>query len=88
MAVSPLKSPRRLPAGLVSATDTRAVLSHNIAAYRQRNGLSQAALASLAQVKQGTLSTYERGMEPPIAVLVRLASALNLTLDQLLPSRG
>jgi len=78
--------PLRLPPGLVTAKEARTVFSHNLSAFRQRAGLTQTALALRVGLRPGTLSTYEHGTEPPIGVLICLANALNLTLDQLLPT--
>lgn len=76
--------PLALPAGLVAIADARTVLGHNLAVFRKRAGYTQSRLAEIVGLKTGTLNTYEHGTEPPIAVLVQLARALGLTLDQLL----
>jgi uncharacterized Tic20 family protein len=60
-------------------------LSIKIKALRIRNGLSQEQLASIAQINLRTVQRIEAGeSEPRGDTFKRLASALNVTLDELI----
>lgn len=51
---------------------------------RKRNELSQSALAKKVGIEQGSLCDIERGRrKPSFDVLIRLAKALNCSLDEL-----
>jgi transcriptional regulator with XRE-family HTH domain len=55
-----------------------------VKALREERGLSQRALAQHLQVSSSTIAKYEAGVHtPPLAVLVRLAAILDVSLDQL-----
>lgn len=56
-----------------------------IANVREAKGLSQDQLAELIGVKQNYISRYESGaINPPLPVLVRIAQALQSSLDMLI----
>jgi len=59
--------------------------------YRDRIGLSQSELASKTGLSQGRISDFERGVRQDcfLSIARRLATALQVTLDQLasLPPR-
>jgi len=64
--------------GLAAAVGAR------IKALREERGLSQRALAQRLQMSSSTIAKYEAGVHtPPLAVLVRLAGVLDVSLDQL-----
>ena len=53
------------------------MLGHEIAAMRKRNGLSQRELARLLNIKQNTMSQYERGVRKiPFDTLVNISKIL------------
>ena len=54
--------------------------------YRKERGLTQAELAALANVSVFTLRQYERGarLAPRIEQLTKLASALDISVENLL----
>jgi transcriptional regulator with XRE-family HTH domain len=55
-----------------------------VKALREERGLSQRALAKHLEVSSSTIAKYEAGVHtPPLAVLVRLAAILDVSLDQL-----
>jgi len=61
--------------------DARAALGAQLKAARIAHGLSQPALANLSGLQQAEISRIETGVANPTAdTLVRLASALHLTL--------
>jgi DNA-binding XRE family transcriptional regulator len=58
-------------------------------AWREGRGLTQAALARRAGLSRAYLAQIEAGArEPSVAVLRRLATALELLADDLLPTAG
>jgi len=60
-------------------------LAHNLKEIRELRGLTQAQLASLSGVPRSTVANIEAGdSNPTLAVLARLASALHLSLEELL----
>lgn len=60
-------------------------IAANIAHLRKKHGLSQAALAEMLYVSNKTVSKWERGAGyPEITQLVRLASLLGVTVDNLI----
>ncbi|MHB8276989.1 MAG: helix-turn-helix domain-containing protein [Candidatus Humimicrobiaceae bacterium] len=61
------------------------MLSENIKKIRKKKGLSQDKLAKLADVTLTTLVKLESGANsnPTIKILIRLADALNVKLDDL-----
>jgi len=57
---------------------------HNVSRLRAQAGLSQDQLAEKADLDRTYLSGIERGVRNPgIKVVIRLARALRVTLDQL-----
>jgi transcriptional regulator with XRE-family HTH domain len=59
-------------------------LARRLTTGRLRAGLTQAALAEACGVTDETISRIERGRyEPAVSTLLRLAEALDLSLDQL-----
>lgn len=60
-------------------------LAANLRQIREQRSLTQAQLAALCQVPRSTIANIEAGgSNPTLAVLVRLAAALALTLEELL----
>lgn len=60
-------------------------LARNLRALRDAQGLTQQRLAERAGVPRATLATVESGEgNPTLAVLVRLASALNVSIEELI----
>lgn len=53
---------------------------------RERQGLSQTDLSIKSGVLQTTISAIERGTDPTGKIISRLATALNITTDELLSS--
>src|ERR1700739_3414531 len=61
-----------------------AAVGARVKALREERGLSQRALGQRLQVSSSTVAKYEAGGHtPPLAVLVRLAGVLDVSLDQL-----
>lgn len=61
------------------------IITQSIQRYREQRGISQADLALAAKVSQGSISMYENGERTPsLQVLVRIAAALNCTVDDLI----
>ncbi len=60
-------------------------LSRNLRAIRELRGLTQKQLADLCKVPRSTVANIEvGGSNPTLGVLMRLAGALHLTLEELL----
>lgn len=75
-----------MPHELVMAMLTEGL--HPLAAWRRTRGLSQSALAAAAGVRKATVADIERGKSRGRAdVLRRLADALGLEVDDLIPIR-
>ncbi|MEV4093852.1 helix-turn-helix domain-containing protein [Streptosporangium saharense] len=53
-------------------------------AWRERRGLSQTGLAALVGVTQGRISQLEAGRKPAPPLLLRLVTALDVEVDDLL----
>lgn len=51
--------------------------------YRARLGLTQRELAARAQVSQGTVDRAERGLEPSIPTMHKIAQALGVLPDEI-----
>jgi DNA-binding XRE family transcriptional regulator len=69
--------------------ETRRLLEgiHPIAVWREKRGLTQAALAQAATISQSHLSEVERNQKgPSLEMLQRLATVLGVTVDDLLPA--
>lgn len=65
-------------------TEASAHLAANLLQLRDRRGWTQSRLAEVAGVPRATLATAESGgANPTLAVLVRLATALQVSLDEL-----
>ena len=59
---------------------------HPVAVWREHRGLTQKALAEQVKMTAAQLSEIEKGKKSgSVATLQRLARALNLTVDELLP---
>lgn len=52
--------------------------------FRSKQKLSQTDLAIKSGIKQSTISSIERGVDPTGKTLRKLAQALNVTTDELL----
>ena len=65
-------------------------LAENIKALREARGLSQQQIAKIADIPRATWTHLESGAaNPTLAVLVKVAAALQVRLDELLaPARG
>lgn len=65
-------------------------LGRNVGALRDARGLSQAQVARLAEIPRATWANLESGgANPTLAVLVRAAAALQVTVEELIgPPRG
>ena len=61
------------------------MLSENIRRLRKKKGLSQEKLARLADISNNTLIKIEQGIakEPTITTVSKLASALGVSIDEL-----
>lgn len=66
------------------------MLADRIRLARQRTGLSQAELADHASVTPSAVAQWEnpRGTQPGLTHLVRIAAAMNVTLDWLATGSG
>lgn len=61
---------------------------HPLAVWREHRGLTQKALAEQVKMTAAQLSEIEKGKKNgSVATLQKLAHALNLTVDELLPSK-
>jgi transcriptional regulator with XRE-family HTH domain len=66
---------------------TAAHLARNLASLRHTRGLTQDALAKSASVPRSTIANLESGVgNPSLVVLVKVASALGVPIDELLAS--
>ena len=69
---------------MVSRDKTLSAFGRNVARIRNEKGFSQDKLAEKADLDRTFLSGIERGVRNPgIKVVVRLARALGVTVDQL-----
>jgi transcriptional regulator with XRE-family HTH domain len=76
----PIKSPNSS-----SEQELAGVLGSRIKELRERHGLSQRQLSQQLQLSKSMVAKYEGGVHaPPIAVLVRLATLLGVSVDSLL----
>jgi len=66
------------------------MLSGNIKKLRTKKGLSQEKLARLADISTATLVKIEAGIakEPTITTVVKIANALDVSVDELLGRRN
>jgi transcriptional regulator with XRE-family HTH domain len=61
------------------------MIGHAVRRMRERAGLSMRQLAASAGMHPGYLTRVERGLvEPGVGAVARLASALGVTVDELL----
>ncbi|MDJ0657037.1 MAG: XRE family transcriptional regulator [Xanthomonadales bacterium] len=66
-------------------TDLAHNLAHNLTALRKQRQLSQAQLAGLAEIPRSTITHMESGAgNPSLSNLARVASALKLSIEDLL----
>ncbi|HEU5067703.1 MAG TPA: helix-turn-helix transcriptional regulator [Sphingomicrobium sp.] len=64
-------------------------LENRIKSERERAGLTQAGLAELVGVSRKTVNTVENGVFTPSTILaLKLAKALNTTVEQLFRIKG
>jgi len=76
-----VKPPPREP----HPADPAGTLAGNLRFLRQRRGLTQAGLAKLSGLPRSTIAQAETGSgNPTLAVLARLATSLQLTIEELL----
>ena len=65
-------------------SELAAAVGARVKSLREERGLSQRALALRLEMSSSTIAKYEAGVHtPPLAVLVRLAAVLDVSLDQL-----
>jgi len=68
-------------------SDTASHLARNLASLRHTRGLTQEALARSAKVPRSTVANLESGAgNPSLVVLVKVAQALGVPIDELLAS--
>lgn len=60
-------------------------IGSNIKQIRQQLGLSQGRLSDISGVPQTTISTIERGATPNVNITNRIAKALHVSMEELLP---
>lgn len=64
-------------------------LSHNLRRFRQHLGITQEELEARSGVPQANISLYETGrLTPNVRNLKKLATALEVSADQLLQDEG
>ena len=64
--------------------DVKEILATNIVRYRQRLGLSRAALAKKIGVTEAAIGQYERGTRTPqIDIICKISNAMNVPIDVL-----
>jgi transcriptional regulator with XRE-family HTH domain len=81
ISVMPRKRKQNLPPLEISA----APFGNNLAAFRKKQGLTQAELADKVGITQPLISDYERGrLQMSAEMLLRFALALNVSCDVLL----
>ena len=59
------------------------MLSENMKKFRQKAGLSQDGLARKADIPYSSLLKIENGNDPRVSSLIKIADALNVSLDDL-----
>ena len=65
--------------------DIRVVIGANVRRYREQAGLSQEELAFRSELHRTYVSGVERGIRnPTVAIVAKLASALNVPASKLL----
>ena len=68
-----------------SEDEVAASLGSRVRELRERQGLSQRALATRLRISRSRVAKYESGLHsPPLSILVRLAGLLQVTVDDLL----
>jgi transcriptional regulator with XRE-family HTH domain len=62
------------------------VFGQRVKTLREQRGLTQQQLATMAGLTNDTISNYERGRrtDPPVSVVYAVASALEVTVEELL----
>lgn len=65
-------------------------LGENLRFLRKRKNLTQKELAELSGVSCNSIINYENGRrtDPPVSILMKIANALEVTLDDILPGKG
>lgn len=59
--------------------------NENLKYFREKNGYTAKELAKLIGIPNNTYTAYEtKNREPSFAVLIKIANALNVTIDELL----
>ena len=59
------------------------MIAENVKKYRKKLGLSQDALARKADITYSSLLKIENGNDPRVSSLIKIADALNVSLDEL-----
>ncbi len=71
--------------GAMTESERRNLIGINIRRKRLEAGLTQAALAEIAEIADGTLSRIERGrLQPSVGLAEKIAEALRVPVDSLL----
>lgn len=81
ITVGPSGVYRVIPDGYALPVSSR--IGTNLRGLRRERQLTQEQLADKAGLKQSEVSKYERGTKPEVKNLVKLASALEVSLDRL-----
>lgn len=58
-------------------------MQNNVRQYRKRAGLTLVRLAELSGVPKSTLEDIEQGADPQVSTAIRLAKALNTSVEKL-----
>ncbi len=84
----PLTMPTKLPTTALERDDkTASHLARNLASLRHTRSLTQDGLAKAATLPRSTIANLESGTgNPSLAVLVKVAGALGVPIDELLAS--
>lgn len=62
--------------------------NENLKLFREKNGYTAKELAKLIGIPNNTYTAYEtKNREPSFAVLIKIANALNITIDELLDNK-
>ena len=78
---------RRLVTITTNMSDAASHLARNLAGLRHARALTQEALARSAKVPRSTVASLESGAgNPSLVVLVKVAQALGVPIDELLAS--
>lgn len=70
----------------MTTTNTANIIAKNVTEYRKSANLSQERLAEMASISVGYLSKIERALieNTSVVILIKIADALNVTVDDLI----